>query len=113
MTTNYKCLFTLNQFAVVKNGLDLDFTDLAIFDFIKDFAHSESCEKTKDSTGSYFWVRSNLIIQHLPIMNIKTDRGITKRIDKLIKAGLIKRHPKNSKLNKTLYCFGKNYDMFY
>ena len=40
---------SINQFAAVRNGFakDLDLIDLAIFDFIKDFANSSKCVKVQ------------------------------------------------------------------
>jgi len=91
-------------------GLDLDVVDLSIFDFIKHYAHSEKCMKLQTESGAYFWISHTMIIQELPILGISTGAGIVKRINKLIDAGLLTRHPNCDLMRKTFYKFGPNYD---
>ena len=106
-----KYTISINQFAAVNNGLDLDIIDLAIFDFIKDFSNSPKCVKMQTADGIYFWISHKLILESMPLLNIKTTQGLSKRIDNLIKANIIKKHPDCDKLSKTLYKFGSNYDL--
>ena len=96
--------------AVINAALDLDVVDMAIFDFVKHYAHSDKCMKLQTETGTYFWVSHNTIIQQLPILGISTGAGIIKRINKLIDAGLLARHPNCDLMRKTFYKFGPNYD---
>ena len=96
--------------AVIKAGLDLDVVDMAIFDFIKNFAHTDKCIKLQTESGTYFWISHNTIIEQLPILGISTGAGIIKRINKLIDAGLLLRHPNCDLMRKTFYKFGPNYD---
>ncbi len=96
--------------AVFKAGLDLDVIDMSIFDFIKNFAHTDKCMKLQTESGTYFWVSHNTIIEQLPILGISTGAGIIKRINKLIDAGLLLRHPNCDLMRKTFYKFGPNYD---
>lgn len=100
----------INQHAAVVNGMDVDIIDLAIFDFIKDFAHSPACMKMQTPEGVYFWISHTLIIQEIPLLKIKTKAGIAKHIFNLEAAGLLKRHPDCGRMGKTLYQFGENYD---
>ena len=101
---------TINQLAVINAGLNLDVVDMAIFDFVKQYAHSDKCMKLQTETGTYFWVSHNVIIQQLPILGISTGAGIIKRINKLIDSGLLARHPNCDLMRKTFYKFGANYD---
>ena len=96
--------------AVINAGLDLDVVDMTIFDFVKHYAHSEKCMKLQTETGTFFWISHNVIIQELPILGISTGAGIVKRINKLIEAGLLARHPNCDLMRKTFYKFGPNYD---
>ena len=96
--------------AVVNDGLNLDVVDLAIFDFVKHYSHSEKCMKLQTESGTYFWVSHSTIIEQLPILGIGTGAGIIKRINKLIDAGLLARHPNCDLMRKTFYKFGPNYD---
>lgn len=101
---------TINQLAVISYGLNLDVVDMSIFDFIKNYAHSDRCMKLQTETGTFFWISHNLVIQELPILGITTGAGVVKRINKLIDAGLLARHPNCDLMRKTFYKFGPNYD---
>lgn len=101
---------TINQLAVISSGLNLDVVDMSIFDFIKNYAHSDSCMKLQTETGTFFWISHNLVIKELPILGITTGAGVVKRINKLIDAGLLARHPNCDLMRKTFYKFGPNYD---
>lgn len=101
---------TINQLAVINAGLDLDVIDMSIFDFIQHFAHSDKCMKLQSEIGTYFWISHTTIIQQLPILGISTGAGIVKRINKLIDAGLLTRHPNCDLMRKTFYKFGPNAD---
>ena len=104
---------SINQFAAVRNGFakNLDLIDLAIFDFIKDFANSSKCVKVQTQEGTYFWISHKLVMEQMPLLKIKTKRGLMKRIDNLINAGILRKHPDSNRYNKTLYSFGENYDL--
>lgn len=106
-----KYTILINQYAAVKNGLNLDLIDLAIFDFIKDFANSSCCVKVQTPEGTYFWISHKLILEAMPLLNIKTNQGLIKRMENLINAGILKKHPNCDKYRQTLYCFGENYDL--
>ena len=99
----------INQYAAVTNGLNLDIVDLAIFDFIKDFANSPKCVKMQTENGSFFWISHDLILKEMPLLGITTKRGLVKRIAKLVDAELIVRHESNIEKGRTMYAFGKNY----
>lgn len=101
---------TINQLAVINAGLNLDVVDMAIFDFVKQYAHSDKCMKLQTEMGTFFWISHNMVIQELPILGITTGAGIVKRINKLIDAGLLARHPNCDLMRKTFYKFGPNYD---
>lgn len=99
----------IDQLAVMNAGLDVDVVDMTIFDFIKHYAHSDKCMKLQTETGTYYWISHTTIINQLPILGISTGAGIVKRINKLIDAGLLARHPNCDMMRKTFYRFGPNY----
>lgn len=100
----------INQKALVDNGIDIDLTEAAIFDFIKDFVHSPKCQKIQENGVTYFWISHPLIIENIPLLGISSKRGIINRMDNLIANGLLKRHSNCQKLGRTYYCFGIKYD---
>lgn len=109
---NYKYNIVINQKAIVDNGLSIDIVDAAVFDFIKDFSHSDKCVKMQIDGKTYFWITNQTIIDNLPLLQITTARGLRKRIDNLINAGLLVRNENSQELNKTLYTFGSKYDSY-
>lgn len=106
-----KYTILINQFAAINSGLNLDLIDLAIFDFIKDFSNSAACVRMQTNEGIYFWISHKLVMEQMPLLNIKTSQGLVKRIDNLIQAGIISKHPNCDQYSRTLYCFGENYEL--
>jgi hypothetical protein len=104
-----KNVIIINQAAAIKNNLDLDLIDLAIFDFIKDFSNHPKCVKINTPEGVYFWISHKLIMKAMPLLGIKSDQGIRRRVDNLINAGVLKKHPDCEKYRQTLYTFGENF----
>ena len=102
----------INQKAVLDNNLKLDIIDIAIYDFIKSFTLSDKCGKMIINNMTYYWINSSMIIEQMPILNISTERGISKRIDKLVEAEMIDRYPKNKSIQKSLFKFGKNAELY-
>lgn len=106
-----KYTININQYAAIASELDLDLIDLAIFDFIKDFANTSHCIKMQTPQGVFFWISHSLIIKEMPLLGIKTKQGIIKRVDNLVAAGVLMKHPNCEMYGKTLYCFGAKYDV--
>jgi len=108
---NYKYFISINQFAAYeKFGDAIDFIDLCIFDFIKDFANSKKCVTMQYEGSAYFKITRVLIMQNLPLIGIKTKQGISNRIEKLIALSIIARYENNKKEGVSFFKFGNNYD---
>jgi hypothetical protein len=101
---------TIDFDAIYDGGFNIDITDAAIFEYIVKFSHSSICVKVNTPEGVYFKISPQLIINSLPILGIKTKRGINKRTENLIKEGLIEKHPNCRELNSSLIRFGKRYN---
>lgn len=101
----------VNQKAIFDLGLqnEVDFLDLIIYDFIIDFMLSDKCIKMIVGGTPYFLLKAKLIIENLPLLNIRTERGINQRIDKLIKCGLLERCNENKTLRQPFYKVGDKY----
>lgn len=106
----YKYNIHINQAAAIENKFDLDIIDLAIFDFIRDFINTSKCVKMQTPQGWFFWVSHKLVIEQMPLLRIKTTRGVAKRIDNLIRENLLAKHPKCDTYGRTLYQIGRRYD---
>lgn len=109
---NFKYYICINQRAIVELGLDLDFTDVSIFEYIKSFSNSSKCVKVNTDDGIFFWVSHKNIMDEMPMLRIKTAQGIINRVEKLISAGLLAKYKDCEKFGKTLYAFGPTYDLY-
>lgn len=85
---------------------ELDFNDIAVLEFIKDFATSGAAETVTDGKRVFYWVSHQLILEELPMLHIQSKSGIKKRVERLIDAGLLLKHPECDKLGRTFYAFG-------
>ena len=108
-----KFSININQKAVVDLGLDLDLTDLAIFDFMSDFALTDACEKVYVQTENAFayWFSADLILSQLPLLRI-TPRAVRQHINNLEKCGLLtlcKGELDARRTHKAYYLFGPMY----
>lgn len=101
-----KYSININQKAAAKIAPDLDFNDLAIYDFIKSFATSGNCTTIQDGGRTYYWIAHATIIAELPLLHIKSKSGIVARIGKLIDAGILEKYEKCENLGRTFYTFG-------
>ena len=110
-TINYKYTISINQRAVIEMGLldRVDFIDLAIYDYIIDFILSDQCSKILDGNEQFYWIKASSIISGLPLIGISTERGINKRIDKLVECDLLERYKNNQKLHTSYFKLGKRY----
>ena len=99
----------INQFAIVKSGIDIDITDAAILDCIVGFFNSKRCASVTDEFGVYYWVSHQNIIDNLPLLNIKSKSGIKKRIEKLIAKGLLSLHPHSRDFGRSYYRIGDRF----
>jgi len=99
----------INQEVLFKIDKNLDFLDGAIMHYIIDFSHL--AKKMLDQNRYWFWISSAKIIKDLPMLKIKTNRGVFNRIDKLIEANLLVRNPENKENGQSFYCFGDNYEV--
>ena len=94
-------------------GIDISLTDLVIFEFLRSFETKTYCKKEKlDDEQIYFWVSHELIMKQLPILGIKTKRGIIDRINNLVNTGLLVRYTSPKGVNKSYYRFTALADRF-
>lgn len=109
-----KYVININQKAIVDLGLQdkLDFIDLAIYDFITEFMLCDDCVNIQIADTKYFWIKTELVIENLPLLGITTSRGINKRLDNLVECGLLERCSDNQSLHQSFYNVGVNYKAY-
>lgn len=101
-----KYIITINQAAAAKVAPDLDYNDLAIYDFIKSFVTSGNCAAIQDGGRTYYWIAHTTIMSELPLLHIKSKSGIVARIGNLINAGILEKYEKCESVGRSYYAFG-------
>ena len=96
----------INQYWVVKNNLvgKVDETDLCLLDYIHSFTLSKKSKKITFEKEVYTWINITHLIKNMPVIKITNSSNISRRISKLEKVKLIKKHlsPENSLYIKSL-----------
>lgn len=107
-----KYTLQISQVGADRAGLrgKVDIVDLAVFDAFRDFANSNRCEKIIFEGRVYFWIQYDLIIDELPYVGLTTRDAVYRRMKRLEEAQVIEFHPDNRKMNKSFFCWSKNYD---
>ena len=98
----------INQKAIIENGLDINLTCAAIFDFIYNFISSGSSTSINIEGLQYYWVSYQYIIDSMPLLGIKNKETISRNIKKLVNCGLLEMRLLKEMNNKTFYRVGVN-----
>lgn len=102
---------TINQFAVVANGWNLDCNDLSIFQCFHIFGNSPKTMRIQTTSGQWFWMSAKKIIEELPILGIGSEKQIKRRVQKLIDCGLLEKCTEDT--TRDYYRFGQNYEKLF
>lgn len=100
---------SINQFACVRGGFDLDLADLAIFDFVSRYAHLREVSKIVEGSKVYYWISYQKIIDEMPILGLKTKDAVYRRMKKLIAEGILEEYPRNREVGKSYFAFGERH----
>jgi hypothetical protein len=95
-----KPIIVINQIAIVKAKLDIDFIDAVILDFICATPNWNSVVKLNKGDDTYYWVSYKLISKQLPMLKMKKD-SIYRRVKHLAEVGLIDILEDSQKVGKT------------
>lgn len=101
----------INQKAFVDHFPTCDFNDAALISFVRYWKEKDISEKLFYTEKTFVWFSAKFISEQLPMLHIKTYRGIKKRLDKLTDLGLLEAHPDNQKMNKSFYALGSKFDL--
>lgn len=106
----------INQYAVLKNGWELDYIDIAIFLSIYHFISSGNADKYKITDANnvnWHYISDHKIIKDLPLIPINSPTALVKRITKLCKYELIVRNPDNRINAKKYIRIGKGAEKYF
>lgn len=88
---------------------NLDIKDIMIIDFIVNFIKSGKLVYRNIDGKDYFWIKTKLIIECLPILNISSKEMIRARLKKLIKLNILECKLVKEEGNYTFYTIGEGY----
>lgn len=101
---SYKKRICLDFEPVIEQDLDLALDEYVILTWAYDFAESGHNKSIMENGQKYFWLKAQKCRRDLPILKIKTDRGVQMKFTKLVqKSLLIPFH--NRKGMGAYYCF--------
>ena len=102
-----KAYITINQKALIEiaeaKGIKVDLVDSAIFDWIKTFAHSNKAIKKLINNKLYIWCSYSKIIEDNPLLGISSKDVIARRLNKLVKLGILEKMVSKEDGNKTFF----------
>jgi len=101
---SYKKRLYLDIEALRAQNLDLSIDEYIILTWAYDFAQGGGNKSLKEHNQEYFWLKTKKCRLDLPILKIKTDRGVRFKFMKLIQKGLLIPHP-NRKGIGSYYAF--------
>lgn len=104
-----KFSININQFAVQQSGLDLDLTDGAILDFVKNWITCSKAERIQCKNESYVWISHELVLNQMPMIRLKKD-SLYRRMSRLCNMGLLKLHPDSQSMQKSFYAITELFD---
>jgi hypothetical protein len=98
---------SINQLSITKLFPSLDLKDAAIIDYLHRFMTTKAASKERIvfEGDDYYWTSHEMLIREMPLLKIENERVMKRRIDGLIEAGVLLRHPNCRELNRTYVAF--------
>lgn len=91
---NQEAVLSIYKIIKDKKGKDrkiaLDVSDLLIIQVIADIIHRDKFTKQIIDDKLYYWITYNLILEDLPILDIKK-QALSDRIDKMVELGILEK----------------------
>jgi len=89
-----------NQYAIREAGLidQVDLIDCALLDLIYHLTVTHKSKKIDEGDKRFVLIKLNYVNDQIPIAGIKSAPTLYRRVEKLVRLGLVDRHPNNKKL---------------
>jgi hypothetical protein len=104
-----KYTISINQKAVRDNNWNLKANHMAILQVVCEWVVNPKCLKIQDDKGTWFWVSHKIIIDELPMFDVK-ERRCLDLIKDLESCQLLELNPNNKQLGRTFMRVGLNYE---
>jgi hypothetical protein len=88
--------------------MNLDSVDAIILRYIIDFYNTGKMAKINDNGKEYFWINYSVIINEIPIINIKSNDSLYRRFRKYVKCNLMEHYTKKNGGTFSCYRFIEN-----
>lgn len=98
----------INQRSIVENWFNLDLTDCAIMDYVKDFPAISKVRRINIWGVEYFWIHYETFIKEMPLLKISSKRSLSRRLDKLVEEKILEKYVNNN--NTTYFKLWVNYE---
>jgi len=90
--------------------LGLDGTDALILRWYVDFKDSGNMAHKSLNGYVYYWISYKALIRDMPILGIKTTKQVSRRLDKMADAGVLRKHVKRSNTGTySMFAIGEKY----
>jgi hypothetical protein len=93
---------------------ELSYTSMAIFDWVRQVGIPSSTARTRLIEGDdiYIDIYWEKIVEGVPRLSTRTKGGVFNHVKYLCKAGILKAHPENIRLQKAYYALGAAADLY-
>jgi len=113
-----KYIITIDQRAIIESGLQIDFCDAAILDFIVHWVTSAQATTVDFEGRRYVWISHSIIASQLPMLGVWKDGHLKtikkdtvyRRMKNLCDVGLLELHPNSKELAMSLYALTELFD---
>lgn len=102
---------TINQKAIIDNRLNITANHVAIMEVVAYFILSTKAQSLNDELGQWYWVSYELIIDQIPMFDIKKDR-CRQLVKELCNEGLLEANPNNQSLGRVYLRVGNKYSTY-
>ena len=101
----------INQKAIIDNELNVTANHIAVLEVVVTFILSNNAQTLRDKLGDWYWVSYELIIDQIPMFEIKRDR-CRQIVKELCNEALLEANPNNQSLGRVYLRAGKKYSTY-
>ena len=104
----------VNQKALIESAGDtpVNANIAFIITFIFRWVNKPSTQTIEEDNVIYYWVSHSLLIKEMPILGIKSKKGIAKILDRLVHSDWLIKYPKSQSICMSYYGLGTRFDTF-
>ena len=101
----------INQKAIIDNELNVTANHIAVMEVVANFILSENAKSLRDNLGDWYWVSYELILDQIPMFDIKKSR-CRQLVKELCIENLLEANPNNQRLGRVYLRVGAAYSKY-